>query len=272
MTSDHDEHQRTYRTGTARGFTLIELLVVISIIALLIGILLPALSRARDAAFNSGCLANQKQLATAFFSYAVDYEVLPGGTDHGPTFNLDWSGFANRKGKGWQLGDNPFPWGTLFPYVSGHEAAVECPKAKRLANLYFDYTLVAGLAGARPELNWFVEYPLDGINRNGERGRFPAIPMLIEEDEIWYNSKVMDGTWAWYDKFSDRHQGRCNIAYLDGSSGSFESPKGPDPFKEEGQDLTALDLILLAGTREYSSLYRSSSTNYGWINHPHYYK
>ncbi|MEQ9460704.1 MAG: prepilin-type N-terminal cleavage/methylation domain-containing protein [Phycisphaeraceae bacterium] len=54
------------------GFTLIELLVVISIIALLIGILLPALGAARNTARNMGCLSNNRQLVIALYAYAVD--------------------------------------------------------------------------------------------------------------------------------------------------------------------------------------------------------
>jgi prepilin-type N-terminal cleavage/methylation domain-containing protein len=52
-----------------RGFTLIELLVVIAIIAILAAILFPVFARAREAARQSSCLNNHKQLSLAFRQY-----------------------------------------------------------------------------------------------------------------------------------------------------------------------------------------------------------
>lgn len=99
-----------------KGFTLIELLVVISIIALLVGILLPALAMARQSAQSASCMSNLRQLVIGWTAYGVDHQSIMPASDFRTT-NANgnykyWWGYANP-------GTNAFEpnTGYLSPYI-----------------------------------------------------------------------------------------------------------------------------------------------------------
>ena len=136
------------------GFTLIELLVVVAIIAILAGLLLPALSRAKEKARSIGCLNNLKQLQLCWQMYTDDY--------NGTIPPNDASGAVSLAGS-WIEGDarveiesKNIEKAVLFPYNKSAKI-YHCPSDRstvlRFPNLLRNrsVSMSTGLAHNNPE-------------------------------------------------------------------------------------------------------------------------
>jgi prepilin-type N-terminal cleavage/methylation domain-containing protein len=97
------------RHSPRAGFTLVELLVVISIIAILVLILLPAVNAARRAAWLNSCKNNVRQLALALHQHSGTHQSFPPGLPNCSTTANDNRGSAICQGPVWLAG--------LFPYI-----------------------------------------------------------------------------------------------------------------------------------------------------------
>jgi prepilin-type N-terminal cleavage/methylation domain-containing protein len=109
------------RRLSRRGFTLIELLVVIAIIAVLVGLLLPAVQKVREAAARMSCQNNLKQIALASMNFESSYGRLPPGAVISPNAvaNVWWSPP--------QAGPYTGPLGFLLPYMEQNNIYSQLP-------------------------------------------------------------------------------------------------------------------------------------------------
>lgn len=222
-----------------KGFTLIELLVVISIIALLVAILMPALNVARQQATGVVCLANCKTLATTWTMYASDNDgrIVLGHTS-------EWTDPGGHVYKPWAYSstqpytlDKPplepkfeaIRAGLLYEYINTVEA-YHCPADKRSlepARLnsntmggYRSYSIPGGLFGTNPDGGYgIIPHTTDTSIHN------PSRKYVFIEEMDGRGSNL--GSWiihpldsatpnSWIDPIAIWHNKKSTLGFCDG--------------------------------------------------------
>lgn len=229
-----------------RGFTLIELLAVIAVIGILGGLLLPALSRAKENASRTSCMNNEKQLDLGWQMYADQAGGILASND----WDFRSSDATESPSNSWVTGNaaldtnaDTITSGSIYPYVKSVKA-YRCPVDRSLVlgtsvPTLRSYSLSCFMGGPEDD----EEYDVRPLDRSSQINKASATLTFLEEDI----STIDDGHFLystaidnWLNVPSWRHQHGDTLAFADGHGEYWQWRSGlpHSTYLESGADLT----------------------------------